>query len=32
MNFGNTSTKLERQGIYRASGMDESFGVDWVYW
>jgi translation initiation factor eIF-2B subunit epsilon len=24
MNFGNTATKLERQGIYRASGMDES--------
>jgi len=32
MNFGNTATKLERQGIYRGSGMDESFGVDWVCW
>ena len=27
MNFGDTATKLERQGIYRASGMDENFVV-----
>ena len=32
MNFGNTATKLERQGVYRASGMDGTFCVNWVCW